>query len=169
MDHTFVMWLSIITTLIAVASLAWGIIGHFNTRRYNEVVRQKKEEKESFDKAIMSALAKGAAMVDVVDSKVDSHEKYNTQKFLAIEEDLYTQSKDINLLKAQHMTEQRVDSKLKPIKDEVDETKIAIRDLRDEFRSHASVNELNVQQLLSGMSEIKGYLKAKSEVSGDGR
>jgi hypothetical protein len=106
-------------------------------------------------------------MVEVVDTRVSSHEKYNTQKFLAIEEELYNQRKDIGILKAQHMTEQRVDSKLKPIIDEVDETKMAIRDLRDEFRSHASVNELNIQQLLSGVSEIKGYLKAKSELKGD--
>lgn len=169
MESTLVMWVSIISTVVAVASLAWAVLGHFNTRKYNEVIRQKKEEKEAFDKAIMEALSKGAAMVEVVDSKVSSHEKYNTQKFLAIEEELYEQSKDISLLKAQHMTEQRVDSKLKPIIDEVDETKLAIRDLRDEFRTHASVNEMNVQQLLSGMSEIKGYLKAKSEGKGDGQ
>ena len=169
MDSLLSMWIAITASVVTVAGFIWTVISYFNTRRYNERMRHQQEERESFSKAIKDALSKGASMVEVVDKKIDSHEKYNTQKFLSIEEELYNQRKDIGILKAQHMTEQRVDSKLKPIIDEVDETKMAIRDLRDEFRSHASVNELNIQQLLSGMSEIKGYLKAKSEVSGDGK
>lgn len=140
--------------------------------------KRREDDKEEMKNYADKGLATGKSWIDQMSLQLEHIDKYTSDRLTSQDDRITVLEKTTRTLNSQLMTENKVDSKLKPLKEDVEETKRelgkveeklsnSIKDLRDEFRSHASLAEMNTQQLLSGVSEIKGYLKAKSEAGKD--
>lgn len=156
----------------AVATL-WGI--HWPLSMKRDAARNKalQDVEDRMEVKVESALALGRVMVKEGGDKLDTHVKYaersqrhNTQEFESLRE-------DVDVLKAQHMTESKVDRKLDPIIKDIASTKEDVLSIRDENRENQRENRAAsaalhecINKVLESQAETAGYLRAKSEAAG---
>jgi uncharacterized phage infection (PIP) family protein YhgE len=175
------LWFGLFGCASAVFTAGWAVLAHFSNRRYQEELRTKKEERAAISKEVNDAVKTGQGMVKVNDEKIEAYQKYNTQQFESITERVVRLEKGHNTLNSQLMTEHKVDSKLEPIKEDIEETKkelmrvndnlsAQMKELRSENKEANTLQEMHTQQLFSkvanidsGMARIEGYLRAKAE------
>jgi septation ring formation regulator EzrA len=159
----------IFNAILATLGGCWGV-WKFWSKKQDEA--ESKEREEIF-KYVNSKVEFGKQLVSTLESRVERNERHTTQQFESIASNVEVLENNYRILSSQLMTEHKVDTKLQPIKDEVKEVKMEVgnleerlsaqlKDLRTEFKDHNALQEMNTQQLLAGVFEIKGYLKAKS-------
>lgn len=147
----------------------------------NREAKTRDDDKRELKDYTDSKASTGKIWVDELKGHVERSEKYNTQQFEVVDERLLRLEKGYNTLNSQLMTEHKVDSKLEPIKDDIEETKkelirvndnlsAQMKELRTENKEANTLQEMHTQQLFSkvanidsGVARLEGYLRAKSE------
>lgn len=133
---------------------------------------KRNDQKEAAMRStVADAVDTGKLMVKTVDDKLEIHIKQQKEKVDSLVNDVET-------LKAHQMTERKVRSLLVPIEQEIaatqkdvlegrEETRAALKELRDEVRANQVQSDINIQKLIGSVSGIEGYLKRASEVHRD--
>ena len=155
--------LQVVGTCASTIGVAWAIFHNISTRK--EAARKQVIESLNGKIAVTEERCRerveGRGMVESLRRECERSQRHNTQQFDAIIE-------DVDMLKAQHMTEVRVDRKLDPIVKDVAATKENLLALTKKMDDKLGDVQQGMTELLRSASGTEGYLKAMSEFKAKG-